>query len=80
MSVEKTQQVLELLKQYKQDHIINFMNTLNDEEKELLENQILSIDFNQLTELYDSTKRKCEIKESKIEAIQYFDKQKNAIG
>ncbi len=76
MSVEKTQQVLELLKQYKQDHIINFMNTLNDEEKELLENQILSIDFNQLTELYDSTKRKCEIKESKIEAIQYFDKQK----
>ena len=69
MSAEKTQQVLELLQQHQQNHIIKFMNTLNEQERELLENQILSIDFNQLTELYDSTKRQLEIKENKIESI-----------
>ncbi len=76
MGMEKTQEVIDLLQQYKQEHIINYMQTLNEQEKEALENQILTIDFHQLAELYDNTKKAVQIKENKIEEIQYFDKAK----
>ncbi len=76
MSIEKSKQAEELLQQHNQAHIIKFMNNLNEKERELLENQILSIDFAQMKELYDSTKKTVEIKENKIEEISYFDKQK----
>ncbi len=76
MGIEKTQEVIDLLEKNGQEHIIKFMQTLNDEERERLEDQILTIDFHQILELYDNTKKKFEIKESKIEAIQYFDKEK----
>ncbi len=74
--MDKLQDVIELLKKYNQEHIIEFMNTLDEKEKENLENQILQIDFHQLLELYDNTKKKVEIKENKIEEIKYIDKQK----
>ena len=76
MGMEKTQEVIDLLQQYKQEHIINYMQNLNEQEKEALENQILTIDFHQLAELYDNTKKAVQIKENKIEEIQYFDKAK----
>ncbi len=76
MSTEKTRQVVEILKQHNQNHIIKYMQNLTEQEKELIENQILSIDFSQMSELYESTKKKIEIKENKIEEITYFDKQK----
>ena len=74
--MDKSQDVIALLKKYNQEHIIKFMDTLNDQEREALENQILEIDFQQLSELYDNSKRKIEIKENKIEEIKYIDKQK----
>ncbi len=76
MGIERTQEVMNILHKNGQEHIIQFMQTLNDYERELLENQILTIDFHQIAELYDNTKRKIEIKENKIEAIPYFDKTK----
>ena len=63
--MDKLQDVIALLKKYNQEHIIEFMNTLDEQEKDKLENQILQIDFHQLLELYDNTKRKVEIKENK---------------
>ncbi len=74
--MDKTQEIFTLLKQYGQDHIIRYMDTLNTEEKENLESQILKIDFHQLTELYSNAKRPIEIKENKIDVINYIDKQK----
>ena len=74
--MDKTQDVIALLQEYNQEHIIEFMKTLNEKEKEELENQILQIDFHQLSELYDNTKKKIEIKENKIEEIEYIDKEK----
>ncbi len=65
-----------LLKKYNQEHIIQFINKLDNGKKVDLINQIQNIDFNQLTELYENTKRKVEIKENKIESIQYLDKSK----
>lgn len=74
--MDKEQEVIAILKEYGQEHIIKFLENLNPQEKEELENQILRIDFHQLTELYENAKKPVEIKENKIEKIDYIDKQK----
>lgn len=74
--MDKEQEVIAILKEYGQEHIIKFLGNLNPQEKEELENQILKIDFHQLTELYENAKKPVEIKENKIEKIDYIDKQK----
>ena len=74
--MDKLQEVVLILKEYNQEHIIKYMENLNEKEKEELEEQILKIDFHQLTELYENAKKIIEIKENKIESIQYLDKEK----
>ena len=74
--MDKLQEVVSILKEYNQEHIIKYMENLNEKEKEELEDQILKIDFHQLTELYENAKKMIEIKENKIEKIDYIDKQK----
>ena len=49
---------------------------MNEQEIEDLANQITKIDLAQVMELYDNTKKGIEIKENKIEAIDYLDKNK----
>lgn len=55
--MDKLQEVVLILKEYNQEHIIKYMENLNEKEKEELEEQILKIDFHQLTELYENAKR-----------------------
>ena len=74
--MEKEIEIIELLKKYKQNHIINLLNKLDIEKKQELINQISKIDFEQLMELYENTKKQIEIKENKIESISYLDKNK----
>ena len=52
--MDKLQEVVLILKEYNQEHIIKYMENLNEKEKEELEEQILKIDFHQLTELYEN--------------------------
>ena len=66
--MDKTQDIVNMLKMYNQEHIINLLNKLDE--------QISKIDFHQIMELYDNTKKEVEIKENKIEAIKYLDKEK----
>ena len=77
--MDKLQEVVLILKEYNQEHIIKYMENLNEKEKEELEEQILKIDFHQLTELYENAKKIIEIKENKIEKIDYIDKRENNI-
>ena len=74
--MEKEQETIKLLKEYNQDHIIKLLEKLDGKEKEELINQINNIDFHQINELYQNTKKDIEIKENKIESIQYLDKEK----
>lgn len=74
--MDKVQDIIELLKIYKQEHIIKLLNQLEGKEKEELIEQINKIDFHQIMELYENTKRDIEIKENKIENISYLDKAK----
>ena len=74
--MDKNQEVLELLNTYNQEHIVNLLNKLEGKQKEELIEQINRIDFHQIHELYENTKKEIEIKDNKIEAINYLDKEK----
>ncbi len=74
--MDKIQEAKELLEKYNQHHISNLLDKLNDEKKQELLEQINKIDFEQIMELYDNTKKEIEIKENKIEGISYLDKAK----
>lgn len=74
--MDKIQDTIEILKTYNQEHIIKLLNKLEGKGKEELIEQINKIDFHQIMELYDNTKKKIEIKENKIENISYLDKAK----
>lgn len=74
--MDKSEETVQLLKTYNQEHIINLLNKLEEEKKEELINQINHIDFHQMSELYQNTKKELEIKDKKIEEISYLDKEK----
>ena len=74
--MDKTQDIVELLKSYNQTHIIDLLNKLDGDKKQELIEQINKIDLHQIMELYENTKKEAEFKENKIEAITYYDKEK----
>ena len=74
--MDKMQDTIDLLKTYNQEHVIRLLERLDDRKKQELIEQIRKIDFQQLHELYENTKKEIEIKENKIEALSYVDKQK----
>ena len=74
--MDKVQDIIDLLKMYNQEHIINLIEKLDNNKKQALIEQLSKIDFHQLSELYDNTKKEIEIKENKIEPLPYLDKKK----
>lgn len=76
MIMDKEQEIVGLLKAYNQEHIINLLHKLENNEKQELIKQIEQIDFHQISELYENTKKELEINENKIEKINYIDKEK----
>ena len=74
--MDKKQEAIDILKEYDQEHIIRLLEKLDSKKQEELIEQIQKIDFHQMLELYNNTKRKIEFKESKIEPLKYLDKAK----
>lgn len=74
--MDKNEDIIQLLKIYNQDHIIKLLDRVDEEQKVALIEQINKIDFHQIMELYENTKKDLEIKENKIESIKYLDKNK----
>ncbi len=68
---EKT---ISILKKYHQEDILKYR--LTEKQQQELEKQISNIDFEQLQNLYESTKQEKYIEEKKIEHIPYIDKAK----
>lgn len=64
------------LEQYNQRHLLSQYEKLNDEKKEYLLNQIISIDFEQVKKLYEETKQEVKLGTEKIEPISYIEKDK----
>jgi UDP-N-acetylglucosamine/UDP-N-acetylgalactosamine diphosphorylase len=71
---EKYNTALDCLKKYGQEHILNNYEKLTDDKKEKLLDQILRIDFEQISDLYESTKKEISFANDKIEPIDFIDK------
>ena len=71
---EKYEEALKILEKYNQKHLLNNYDNLSETKKEEIINQILNIDFNQISELYESTKHEISFANDKIEPIEYVDK------
>ena len=64
-----------ILEKYNQEHLLNFYDVLSGEKKELLLDQILRIDFEQITNLYKNSYIEPEINDV-ITPLPYFNKTK----
>lgn len=74
--MDKKQEIIEILKEYNQEHIIKLLEKMEPKKQNELIRQIQTIDFHQIMELYNNTKKEIEFKESKIEPLEYLDKEK----
>ena len=72
----KLEQAINILEKNNQLQVAKLIKVLNKEKQEKLVNQVLSIDFEQLNNLYHKATQKPEILEKKIEYIKYVDKNK----
>ena len=71
---DKLQQVNKILKDYNQQHLLYFYDELNDDQKSSLLDQILSIDFEKMKNLYDNSFKDTIISSNRISPIPYFSK------
>ena len=66
----------EKLNKYHQEHILELMSKLKDTQKQEIIDQVLKIDFDKISELYENTKKVKEIDQKQITPINYIDKEK----
>ncbi len=71
--VEKINDIKQMLKEYKQEHLLNFYETLSYEERENLTNEIQSIDFEKMQMLYENSKNN-EALDNRFSPINYVIK------
>ena len=65
-----------ILKKHNQEHILNHYDTLDDNKKKELLDQIFKIDFDLIDSLYKNTKNQFETPDDVIEPMEYYDKYK----
>ena len=68
--------VLNKLKRYNQEQLLDRFKYLTEEKQKSLINQIKNIDFDQISELYKNVHKNIEKEENKITNIEYVDKSK----
>lgn len=73
---EKYQAAVDYLKKYNQEKILKNYEKMSEEEKANLLDQILTIDLEQISELYKNTQKEINFANDKIEPIDYIDKSK----
>ncbi len=71
---EKYEAAKNCLTKHNQSQLLSNYKNLSSEKKEKLLDQILTIEFNQIEELYESTKKEVSFANDKIEPINYVDK------
>ncbi|MBR6033704.1 MAG: hypothetical protein IKP28_03060 [Clostridia bacterium] len=70
------EEIRNTLKQYSQEHLLNFINEISEEKKEMLYTQIENIDFKQIDKLYLETKKDNNLVNNIIEPMAYTNKMK----
>ena len=63
-----------ILTKYNQEHLLNFYDEISDEQKEILLNQISSIDFDEILTLYNNSMINSSISDSEVSPLRHFEK------
>lgn len=69
-------EAIAVLQQYNQEHVIKILDILEKDKQEELINQIANIDFEQLQELYEDTKKELEVDVSELKPIKSINQEK----
>lgn len=69
--IQNYEKAKDILCKYHQEHLLNFYDELNNEEKEFLTNQICNINFQQIFDLYEASKTDEVIPQNLIEPLSY---------
>lgn len=72
----KVEKLQNILKKYGQEHLLNHYETLDEVHKQKLLNQIETINFELINNLYNNTKKENKHDADKITPIEYLDKSK----
>lgn len=73
---EKLKRVKEILVKHNQTHLLNNYERLDNEKKEILLEQILTIDFEEMENLYEMTKKHAKMEKTEIEPVEAVKKSK----
>ena len=71
---EKLLAAKQMLQKYGQEHLLNSFNSLSKEEQSKLLDEILTTNFKQMQELYETTKTKADFHNVKLEPIAHVTK------
>ena len=66
--------IMQILKEFNQEYVLSFWNDLTDEEKNILANQVRSIDFAKMNMLYYNSTLDDSISYDRISPIPYIDR------
>lgn len=70
------EEVKAILKKYKQEHLLNGFEKLDERKQKRLLEQIKNIDFDLISKLYEDTKKEIKNEQDKITPMDYLDKYK----
>ena len=73
---KKLEQAKEILSTYNQEHLIYFYDELNDEQKDMLLNQIIKINFEEITNLYNKSMKNEPFIKNSISPLEHIEKEK----
>ncbi len=73
---DKLKNVKSILKKYNQEHLLNFYDEISNEEKEILINQLLNIDFEKITKLYINSNKNENLSNTVISPLPHIEKDK----
>ena len=71
---DKLTKVKKILSKYRQEHLLRFYDEISEKEKNILLNQLESIDFNLITTLYQNSKKNVVIDYNSISPLPHIEK------
>lgn len=71
---DKLTKAKEILKKYHQEHLLYFYDEISENEKEILLNQIIKIDFDEILNLYENSKQNTKLDISKVSPLPHLEK------
>lgn len=71
---DKLTKVKEILKKYHQEHLLYFYHEISENQKEVLLDQIIKIDFDEVLNLYENSKQNTKLDMSKVSPLPHLEK------